>query len=439
MTVPLCMASVPCRAETRAVGAVLSWLQAGRLEETRSAIPPAKASEHVKRFDFFFIPFVMDLAIAMSQLMSNFRALDLGASAVTVGVLIGLGFGAPYVIGSAATGRTLPRFGARSTMTVGSALFALGVGLTGFAQAPWMLVAAAPLAGLGSGLFWPAFQTCLASETHAETRARASIFNVSWTLGILSGGALGGHFYRIAGPQRSFWWVAALIGALTAVIWVRARSNARQLDGAGSAEAGFDAPERVAAAYRWMAWAANGALWVAASAAAAIFPRMARDLGFSDGTIGEIAAVTWVGQAVLFAVLASGPWWQYRKAPLVLGLAGCMGAMALLGGGAGAAAFVGAFALIGASRGPTQAASVHYSLHSGARSGANMGYHEAILGLGCVVGPLLAGALADRWGVRAPFAMGGAVVLAAMALVAAMRVEASPAQVRAAANPEIVD
>ena len=393
----------------------------------------------MKRFDCFFIPFVMDLAIAMSQLMTNFRALDLGASPVTVGVLIGLGFGLPYVLGSMATGRTVPRLGARAVMIAGSALFGLGVGLTGLARAPWMLVAVAPLAGLGSGLFWPAFQTRLTADTPEETRARTSIFNVSWTIGILTGGALAGHFYRLAGPQASFGWVGALIGVLTVLLWVRVTPLAPRTIASCAEVSGPDAPERIAARYRVMAWTANGAIWVAASAAAAVFPRMARDLGFSDGVIGEISAATWLGQVALFGVLATGPWWHYRKAPLLAGLAGALLAMGLLGAGSSVLAFAGAFVLLGASRGPTQASSVHYSLHSGARSGANMGYHEAILGAGCVVGPLLAGALADRWGLRAPFAMGAAVVALAMGALAVIPTGASAAFVRSAANPEVAD
>ncbi len=371
----------------------------------------------MKRFDFFAIPFAMDVAVAMSQLMANFRALDLGASALFVGLILGVGWGAPYVIVAMSTGKTIGRFGARTTATAGAFLFGLGAIVAGMATNPWILLLAGPLSGAGGGIFWPAFQTCLKAGTPTETRVRTSIFNVSWTVGILVGGAVAGHAYRLAGPHAAFWLVGALVMVMTVVVWFRVGP----VEGAstGSDLEVADAHVEVSANQRMMAWVSNGAMWTAAAAAGAIFPKFARGLGFSDGAIGEMSAAVWVGQIVLFAVLASGPWWQCRKWPLLLGMAGGAVSMGLFGFCGSAVAFVAAYAILGASRAPTQAGSVHCSLHAGDRSDACMGFHEAILGGGGVVGPVLGGILADQLGVRAPFALGVGVIVLAIALVAA--------------------
>jgi predicted MFS family arabinose efflux permease len=390
----------------------------------------------LKRFDFFVIPFLMDVAVAMSQLMCNFRALDLGASASLVGTMMGVCWCVPYVAASSLTGRTLARVGARTAMIGGSVLFAVGTALCAAAGSPWLLLAASPLSGAGSGLFWPAFQTCLKSPDSDETRARAGIFNVSWTFGILTGGASAGHLYHIIGPRGALLAVAGLILFVTMLIWLRAvPPQDEPLDGASGTEKGTEASDARAAAFRHIAWIANFALWFAGAAAGSVFPRLARGLGYGDGAIGEILAVVWIGQVALFGILSGGAWWHYRKGPLLVGLVGCLGAMALFGWGASAVVFVAAFLVLGASRGPTHAGSVHYSLTSGNRD-ANMGYHEAVLGAGGVFGAVLGGLAADIAGIRAPFALAAAVAVAALAVAAAWPVRSvEPVRLAPAAEP----
>jgi len=388
----------------------------------------------LKRYDIVAIPFMMDLAVAMYQLMVNLRALDLHASAFLVGSMMGLGFCVPYVAACSFTGQMLSRIGARTAMVGGAALFAASAALCAVAGSPWVLLAATPLAGLGNGMFWPSFQTCLKSPDADETRVRAGIFNVSWTIGILTGGALAGHAYHIIGPRGALLTVGCII--LVTAGLIRMRVESPQEDALGQeTDGGTDAPGAHGPAFRYIAWIANFALWFAGAAAGTVFPRLARGLGYGDGAIGEILAVVWIGQVALFGILSTFVWWHYRKSPMVIGLVGCVAAMALFGRGAGPVAFVAAFFVLGASRGPTHAGSVHYSLTSGNRD-ANMGYHEAVLGAGGVAGAVLGGLVADIVGIRAPFALAAAVAVAAFAAIAAWPVEAGvPASLAPAAEP----
>lgn len=395
----------------------------------------------MKRMDFFILPFLMDLAVAVSQLMVNLRALDLGASALTIGVLLGICWGLPYVAVSIATGRTVGRIGARWTMVLGAVLFAVSVAGYGAARSTWLLLVAAPFGGAGSALFWPALQTCLPAETPDETSARSGVFNVSWTLGILLGGAGAGHLYRLSGPHASFYAVSALIGLEAVVIAMRARQTVRPAP-PGTSTSGATAGQGRAKALLLMARASNFALWFLGAAAGAVFPRIARALGVDDGSIGEIAAAVWVGQVVAFAWVSRGAWWQGRVIPLACALAVGIAAMGLLAWAAGRSdlvrdlnerglavnwqtgflasstvAFVAGFSLVGIARALTHAASMHYSLTVGPSPEANMGYHEAIIGIGFVLGPLAAGFAADELGLQAPFVMSALVGAAALALV----------------------
>lgn len=372
------------------------------------------------RLDFFFIPFAMDVAAAMSQIMVNLRALDLGASATLVGMLAGLAWGVTYVLAALRSGPMVTRFGARRMMLVGALACMVGLFAYGLATAPWHLLVTAPLAGAGAGVFWPALQTCLKVPDVDETRVRAGIFNVSWTSGILAGTGLSGHAYRAMGPHWSFFSAAGLVLAVFVMVLFRVR-------GASAAVAVYDIDASAAEpaqapglgiVFLRMAWTVNFVMWMAGSAAGTVFPRLARSLHLSDGSIGEIAAMVWLGQMVFFGLLSSGGWWHYRRAAFLAGMLTGVAALALFAVGRGAAAFAVASVLLGAARTPGHLGSIHYGLHSGGNRDANMGYHEAVLGAGCVLGPVLSGIVADWGGVRAPFWGAAGVVLAAMCVVA---------------------
>jgi MFS family permease len=373
----------------------------------------------VKRLDFFILPFAMDVAVAMSQIMVNLRALDLGASATEVGLLMGLCWGVAYMLTALATGRLVGRFGAKAMMLVGAAGFGIGTAAYGFALSPWHLLAAAPVAGAGSGIFWPSLQTFLKVDDDDETRIRSGIFNVSWTFGILTGVGVSGHAYSEIGPRGSFWMAATIVAAAFLVVAWRVRpgpasNSSSQPDGSVVSIEDDDPRGR---AFLRMAWVANFTMWFVGSSAATVFPRLARSLNFSDGAIGEMAAVVWIGQVALFGILATGSWWHFRKAAFIVGLLAGVGAMAMFARGASALVLVAASALLGASRTPSHVGSMHYGLHSGGNRDANMGYHEAILGAGCVLGPVLSGLVADAGGVRAPFVLGAAAIGLTVALV----------------------
>ena len=76
-----------------------------------------------------------------------------------------------------------------------------------------------------------------------------------------------------------------------------------------------------------------------------------------------------------------------------------------------------AFAVIGLSAAFTYFSSLYYGLHKHDDKGNKSGWHEAILGMGILVGPLLGGIAADSgWGVQSPYLVCGVVVSTAILL-----------------------
>lgn len=372
----------------------------------------------MRRIDFAVIPILMDASVAITQLMMNLRAIDLGASPLFVGVLTGVGWGLPYFVASLSTGRTVQRVGARRLMLFGGTSFFCSVLAFGLASAPWMLLIAVPFNGLGSACFWPAFQTYLHSSDPEETRRRTGIFSISWTSGILLGCAVSGHLYRTAGPHLAFF-ISGVVAAATTLL-AAIRSGDPEPWAAGEALDDACAGSGQAALHLRLAWLANLSMWVTGTMAATVFPRLGRSAGLGDGIIGEILAAAWVGQAAVFALMGAGSRWHYRVWPLLVGLAVSAVSLALLGWGGGALLFGLGFLGIGASRAPTMYAGLKYGLEAGPSREANMGYHEAIIGGGSVVGPLLGGLLAREMGLRSPYLTGLVIALLVAGLVFAI-------------------
>lgn len=64
--------------------------------------------------------------------------------------------------------------------------------------------------------------------------------------------------------------------------------------------------------------------------------------------------------------------------------------------------------------GVTFTASIFYSLYIENSSGKHTGVHEAIIGSGFLLGPLVGGFLAEQIGPRAPYLLSGCVILCAI-------------------------
>ena len=69
---------------------------------------------------------------------------------------------------------------------------------------------------------------------------------------------------------------------------------------------------------------------------------------------------------------------------------------------------------LGALAGVTFTASIFYSLFSEGAAARRAGFHEAIIGSGFFVGPLIGGIVAEHLGPRTPYVLCAAVILLAI-------------------------
>lgn len=355
--------------------------------------------------------FLYDLPTFVALTVIPIRAVGMGASPVTLG-LLQTASTAVYVVTSLVVGRLADRWPKAVLARVGctggiAACFLIG----GVDSLPGLFVSAA-LLGLGSSIFWPAVQGAIGSETEpARMEGALAFFNFMWSLGKTLGYAVAGWLVQRHGHAFAMW-VAAGIAAPIVLFypWGEGGRPAVLYEPV--------TPER--ARFRTIGYAANFAAFGLGTAFQNQFFK------FLEGThhevmlgrkafFGVFLGVMYAVQTVSFLVLRDGSWWTYRRAPLY-------GAQVMVAVAAVAIPFAGSdvawlalAAVIGAGLGFCYASSIYYSLHGPADHGKFAGLHEAVLGTGSFLIPLAGGALAQATGdLRMPYLLAAAATLAAI-------------------------
>ena len=174
----------------------------------------------------------------------------------------------------------------------------------------------------------------------------------------------------------------------------------------------------IAAARRFLpvAWIANFATFFATGVIRALFPKLATDLGVATEHLGYLMALIGVAQFTAFTLVARSDRWQFKLWPLALVQLCALAGLCALAFGDSLFVFAVGLLLHGLLIGFTFTSSGFYSLHSLSPAGRRIGFHEAILGSGNLVGPLLGGLAGEHIGARAPYLLAAGVIAVAMVM-----------------------
>src|SRR5207249_11202140 len=107
--------------------------------------------------------------------------------------------------------------------------------------------------------------------------------------------------------------------------------------------------------------------------------------------------------------------WRTRLWPLWIRQAIAAAALALIGAANATWLFAVAFAVSGAVSGYTYQASVFFTMEEMTEKGKGGGFHEAVLGIGMALGPLLAGWVGQHYALRSPYFFCSGVLVALIA------------------------
>ncbi len=125
-------------------------------------------------------------------------------------------------------GLCIDRLGRRPVLLAGPALMAAASALTAIAPAFWMLLAAQFLTGVGSSMWSTAREIAAVDVVRADQRGRMmSGFMGMSSVGVAFGPVLGGVVSTLLG-FRAVFWVYAVMGLITLAVSVRIRETSRR-------------------------------------------------------------------------------------------------------------------------------------------------------------------------------------------------------------------
>ena len=358
----------------------------------------------------YFPVLLLDFAFSSILTNTSFYTSHLGLSSTFLGILMAITNGI-FALLAIPCGRLSDRIERRYILYVACLMLgAACIGLT-FCRNSGHLLSVFPGIGISMALFWPAYEAWLAErEGEGELIQRVMLFNLFWSIGMTLGPAFTSYLYGEVNPFRPFYLGggACLLTLLT--IYASRITNPElplRTEGsdAESPEILYPPPP-VRTTYLHLARCANFASWFALGVLRRLAPKLMLEMGIRPAIYGNLMLVLGGVQTVAFLVLGTGysTRWHYQFTPLLI--VQLLAILSFLGIGLTQHTILWAFAfaVVGVSVAFTYFSSLYYGLDRHVDKGNKSGWHEAILGVGIMLGPFLGGISADSaLGVQSPY------------------------------------
>ncbi len=344
------------------------------------------------------------------------RSFDVGITAASLVISV---FALSRLLFAPVSGRIVGRFGELPAYLCGLGIVAVTTGSCAFATAYWQLLALRLLGGVGSTMFTVSALSLLIRLSPPSMRGRASsMWATGFLLGNIVGPLVGGGLVVISlrAPFLVYAVVLVLVVGITGML-LRDRSPA----GAAVVAPAPPAEFRVALrhpAYRaaLVAGFANG--WTVFGVRVALVPLLVVEvLRQPEAWSGVALAVFAVGNACTLVVTGRITDRIGRRRPILLGLAVAAVATGALGFVTSPPWFLAVSLVAGMGSGmvnPPLNASVADVIGSNARGGTVLAGFQMAADSGAIIGPVLAGALAESVGFPSAFALTAVVSLVAL-------------------------
>jgi len=320
--------------------------------------------------------------------------------------LLAVGQGVTYIFGALSADAVARRLGGRRAALVW--LYS-GMGLAAAVAAvrptPVIVVLVLLAYTVLGAMSWPMLESLVSSDADAHTLSRrVGVYNLVWSgVGAVS---LAGGGSVIEFWPRGVFLIPVLVHATSAVLLARAkRGEAAAAAAAATPPHGHAAPESGLIAKRtlalWLSRIALPAVYVVIYSLVAMMPSLPVLNGY-DTSVQTVIGSAWLAARWLtFAALLATTWWHTR--PLVLLAAAAVMLAGFLGVTVPPRWWLHAFAafpphadllwmigwqlVLGASIGVIYAGSLYFGMVLSEGSTEHGGYHEALIGLGSVLGP----------------------------------------------------
>ncbi len=362
-------------------------------------------------------PFGMDLVLSGYFLAAPLLLIEFKATPVELG-LVGSITAAVHMMLAHRMGPLSDRFGRRRLILFSPMLLASSCLIAATTNHVEVILLLSALNGLSLSLFWPPLQAWVADLQTGSGLARdIGTLNMSWTVSYLSGPIISGFLFSLH-PRLPFIFAAFLSFGLFLVSYGSihdrpVKTKTKQL----VAETSSSPWQKK---FLYSAWIANFMSWFMLGNTRYQFPKLARELGSRPETVGLLIGCLGFSLFLGFFLLRESDLWHFRRRYL-------FGAQAVAGVGLLMIYFFSspflfglALTLIGLSVSVTYYSSLLYAIRLSAQKGRGTGFHESILSMGALAGPILGGLGAQFSGLRMPYLICLIFLLAAVACEAAL-------------------
>ncbi len=356
--------------------------------------------------------FLFNLGVAMAVLTVTLQAIELGSTPLQLGI-IGMVWPAVFSAFALMAGPISDRISRWILPVAGSMLACLSYASVYLATDPLHLMIIGLPAGVALSLVWPPIEAWVADLSSPENmRRNVGFFNLSWSIGAAPGPLLAGvAFGSGVGLPLAISIVLIAVSSAIIVVWSRDAVAVERVEvDAGDGE--------LSRSFLYLAWIANVATYFTIGVMRSLFPKLGEQLGMGTTSIGALLSLITVSQVVSFAILARTSSWHYRLVPIFASQAVLLVSSLMVYSLSGVGELSPVMVLMGGCTGLVYYSSIYYSLNTSGSRGARSGIHEALIGVGIVLGPLSGGIVAQIWGLRAPYLLAaGAITVAISATV----------------------
>lgn len=332
------------------------------------------------------------------------------------------------LIGAPLAGSLMNRMGERKVLSAGLIIVAVSSAVAGLSQAYYQLLLLRGIGGLGSAMFTVSALALLLRTAGPANRGRAaSAFQAGFLLGAIAGPAIGAIVVGISIRAPFFFYAGTL--AIATVVAMRYLHTPEQIQAAAQAAPATEseeAPEHARSVWRALRTGAYRAAlmgnltngWVAFGLRATMIPlfvieSMHRDL--TVVSIGVFVGVVFQGIALVPAGRISDH--RGRRPAMTIGVSATLvGMIALALDHDSLVLFFISMAILGigsAFLGSAPAAVVG-DIVGNHRGGQVVAIYQMVSDVGSIVGPLVAGVIADHYGYNWAFSTGVAISIVAL-------------------------
>ncbi len=311
------------------------------------------------------------------------------------------GGGAIYTLSAIFGGRWVDRIGPRrmaTFMTLACIPIALLGAAAAFYRSLWALVLLILLLNLTTGALWPSIESALTRcPGKLRLTSRITLYNISWSsTSFVASCVVGSMALGLTWPGVFI--TAAVLSAAACLIITFFSIPQAQMP-PGHIE---DSPQEqlrtkaILASPRshtllHMAWMSNMLSYVAANTVLPIMPTITVLLGIKSYAVATAIGSIWaLARIAGFLLTTFWTGWHYRLSWMMIAFGALLVGTVSLLLSPSIVILVLSQILFGLAVALLYSGSLYYAMHLGSGSGANAGIHEALIGVGTVVGPGLA-------------------------------------------------